>query len=119
MGIFNQGIKGSSGIPTGTGFTYNDYKSEIDAGRPVLIHLTGHTMVGVGYYPDASQKIRVHDTWDYKTHDMTWGGTYANGPDLLQHWGVTVVKFEKATSVYRESKKYNLFKEFLHNKTKL
>ena len=31
------------------GFTFQDYKNEIDNGRPLLIQLEGHTMVGVGY----------------------------------------------------------------------
>ncbi len=69
------------------GFTFTDFQNEIDAGRPVLINVVGHTMLGVGY--DASNyKIYIHDTWDYLVHEMNWGGTYS---DLnLQHYGVGV-----------------------------
>ncbi len=56
------------------GFSFEDYKAEIDAGQPVMIHVTGHTMVGVGYADPST--IYLHDTWDYSTHSMTWGGSY-------------------------------------------
>jgi len=57
------------------GFSFSQFKAEIDAGRPVMINLNGHTIVGVGY--DSSiNRIYVHDTWDYSTHYMTWGGSY-------------------------------------------
>ena len=40
-----------------------------------MINLNGHTIVGVGY--DSSiNRVYVHDTWDYSTHYMTWGGSY-------------------------------------------
>src|SRR5271157_87491 len=60
------------------GFSFAQYKAEIDAGHPVMINLDGHTIVGVGY--DASTNpgtVYLHDTWDYLTHTMTWGGTYS------------------------------------------
>jgi hypothetical protein len=67
------------------GFTYANFKAEIDAGRPVIIHVTGHSMLGYGYTdPDT---IYIHDTWDHTDHSMTWGGTYAG----LEHYGVTVI----------------------------
>jgi hypothetical protein len=57
------------------GFSFAQYKAEIDAGRPVMINLAGHTIVGVGYAdPDT---IYIHDTWDNLTHAMTWGGSYS------------------------------------------
>ena len=34
------------------GFTFEDYMDEIDAGRVVLLHVKGHTMIGVGYGDD-------------------------------------------------------------------
>jgi hypothetical protein len=58
------------------GFSFAQYKAEIDAGRPVMINVTGHTMVGVGY-DDATNTVYLHDTWDYLTHTMTWGGSYS------------------------------------------
>ena len=60
----------------GGGFTLALYKAEIDAGRPVMLNLAGHTVVGVGY-DDSSSTIYIHDTWDYDTHSMTWGGSYS------------------------------------------
>jgi YD repeat-containing protein len=58
------------------GFSYAQFMAEIDAGRPVLLNLAGHSIVGVGY--DASTNlVYIHDTWDYSTHSMTWGGSYS------------------------------------------
>jgi hypothetical protein len=57
----------------GGGFTFALFKAEIDAGRPVLLNLEGHSIVGVGYN-DSSKTVYIHDTWDYDTHSMTWGG---------------------------------------------
>ncbi|HPS41007.1 MAG TPA: hypothetical protein PK040_00285 [Anaerolineaceae bacterium] len=58
------------------GFSLVNFKAEIDAGRPVFINLSGHSIVGVGYDP-SSTTIYVHDTWDNSTHTMTWGGSYS------------------------------------------
>ncbi|MBP6872842.1 MAG: C39 family peptidase [Bacteroidales bacterium] len=82
---FNQYIMGYNG--NGTGFTFADYKAEIDAGRPVLIQVEGHTMLGMGYN-DTGNTIYLHDTWDYTMHSMTWGGTYAG----MLHYGVGVIR---------------------------
>jgi len=62
------------------GFSYADYKAEIDAGYPVMLHVEGHTMVGVGY--EDPNTVYLHDTWDYSTHSMTWGGSYS-GMNML------------------------------------
>ena len=83
--MYNQYIKGRGTNPA-LGFTYAQYKAEIDAGRPVMIQLAGHTVVGVGY-DDSANRLYIHDTWDYSTHTMTWGGTYAG----MQQYGVTIV----------------------------
>ena len=53
-----------------------------------MIHLAGHTIVGLGYDDTSSDLMYVHDTWDYNTYTMTWGGTYSG----LQHFGVTIVQ---------------------------
>ena len=74
------------------GFTYEQYKAEIDAGRPVMIHLEGHTMVGVGY-DDSGDLMYVHDTWDYAVHTMTWGGTYVG----MRHYAVTIAQLAPLT----------------------
>jgi len=64
---------------TGTvGFTFDDFKAEIDAGRPVLVHVTGHTMLGYGYCENAGNEIiTVYDTWNEGGGTMTWGGSYS------------------------------------------
>jgi hypothetical protein len=53
-----------------SGFMYEDFKAEIDAGRPVMVHLAGHTVVGFGYDEPAGDIIFIHDTWDYSSHTM-------------------------------------------------
>ncbi len=73
---YNQKTDNNSG-----GFTYAMFMAEIDAGRPVLLNLAGHSIVGVGY-DDSTNTVYIHDTWDYGTHTMTWGESYA-GMDLL------------------------------------
>jgi hypothetical protein len=59
------------------GFSFAQFKAEIDAGHPVMLNLKGHTIVGVGY-DDSTNKVYIHDTWDYKNHTMIWGGSYSN-----------------------------------------
>lgn len=83
---YNQYIAGHDG--NSAGFTYEQFKDEIDAGRPVMIQVDGHTMLGVGY--DGEDTVYVHDTWSHEPHAMTWGGTY--GFEELQHFGVTVIR---------------------------
>jgi uncharacterized repeat protein (TIGR01451 family) len=83
--MYNQYIYGYNGNTQG--FTYTQYKAEIDAGRPVMIHVVGHTMVGFGY-DDASNLMYIHDTWNYNDHTMTWGGYYAG----MLHYAVTIVQ---------------------------
>lgn len=76
------------------GFTFGQYVDEINAGRPVLIHFDSHTTVGVGYeLPDST--IYIHDTWDYLTHQMKWGGTYYG----LTHQGVTVIQLAPSNTI--------------------
>ena len=89
---FSQYIYGYNGNTLG--FTYADFKSEIDAGRPVMIQVTGHSMVGYGYN-DTGSIIYIHDTWDNSDHSMTWGGTYSG----LQHYGVTVLRLAPVITV--------------------
>ena len=81
---YNQYIYGYEGNTLG--FSFEQFKAEIDAGRPVLIQVTDHTMLGYGYNT-AGSKVYIHDTWDHSDHEMTWGGTYSG----LQHYAVTVI----------------------------
>jgi len=88
---FNQLIKGQGTNPN-KGFTFDDYVAEIDAGRPVMIQITGHSMVGFGY--DTSGTIvYIRNTWDHSYDTMTWGGTYSG----MQHRGVTVFRLDPST----------------------
>ena len=74
------------------GFSFAQFKAEIDADRPVMLNLAGHTVVGVGY-DDSSNLVYIHDTWDYSDHTMTWGSSYS-GMDLLS---VSIVNLEPPT----------------------
>ncbi|NPA24520.1 MAG: hypothetical protein GXO34_01670, partial [Deltaproteobacteria bacterium] len=61
------------------GFSFAEYKNEIDNGRPVLVHVTGHTMIGVGYDDSGSARtVYLHDTWSNSLNSMPWGGSYDN-----------------------------------------
>ncbi len=70
------------------GFTFAEYKAEIDDGRPVLIHVEDHTMFGYGYDDTGgAQTVYLHDTWTAGQHSMTWAGSYSG----LAHYGVTCI----------------------------
>jgi hypothetical protein len=69
------------------GFTFNQYKAEIDAGQPVMIHVENHSMLGYGYV-DGTNIINVYDTWYSGGGLMTWGGSYHG----LTQYGVTVME---------------------------
>lgn len=78
------------------GFTFEDYMSEIDAGRVVMIHVEGHSMFGYGYAVlNSDQIVYLHDTWTLGPHSMTWGGVYSD----LGMWGVTVMEPTGGTAV--------------------
>jgi len=81
---YNQKIMGFEGNTQG--FTFTQYMAEINANRPVMIHVTGHTMVGFGY-DSSDQTMYIKNTWDYSTHTMTWGGSYSN----MTHYSVSVI----------------------------
>ena len=72
------------------GFSFEDFKAEIDAAKPVMVQLQGHSMVGVGY-DDADSIIYVHDTWDNRLHWMQWGQSYAG----MAQVAVTVLHLEE------------------------
>jgi hypothetical protein len=59
-------------------FTFKHYMAEIDAGRPVLISLGGHTIVGVGYNYDGLgvRTVYFRDVWDDQLHEIDWGKNY-------------------------------------------
>ena len=90
--LYNQAILNSQYGNTQFGFTFADYMREIDAGRPVLIHVYtpqvgGHTMLGYGY--TLPNTVLLYDTWAPNGQNpgtMTWGGSYSS----MDHLGVTV-----------------------------
>ncbi len=54
------------------GFTFAKFKSEIDAGHPVLLNLAGHSIVGYGY---SGNTVYIRDTWDNDpgaVYSMPW-----------------------------------------------
>ena len=68
---YNQKTDNNSG-----NFTLENFKAEIDAGHPVLINLSGHSVVGYGYN---GSTIYIRDNWDSNpahTYTMSWGGIY-------------------------------------------
>lgn len=79
------------------GFSLNDFKAEIDAGRPVMVQVDGHSMVGVGY-DTGNTNIYIHDTWDNSVHQMTWGATYSG----MQHLAMTVINLAPSGSTIPE-----------------
>jgi len=85
--IYNQFILGY--VSSTLGFTWADYMAEIDAGRPVMIHVENHSMFGYGYDADTNEII-LHDTWYEGEHRLAWGGSYPYSSTTLQHYGVTV-----------------------------
>jgi Fibronectin type III domain len=86
---FTQMIEGQGSDPN-KGFTFADFQAQVDAGRPVLVQVTGHTMLGYGY-DAAANIIYIHDTWDHGNHQMPWGGTYAG----RQQRAVTVLQLNQ------------------------
>lgn len=79
--FFTQLISGRTGP---NGFTFNDFTASISAGRPMMLHLEGHSVLGYGY-DDLAGTVFLYDTWSNVENSMPWGGSYAG----LQHWGVT------------------------------
>jgi hypothetical protein len=97
--LYSQYIYGYGG--KSAGFTYDQYKAEIDAGRGVLIQVEGHTMYGYGYIA-GTDTIQVYDTWapaGTNPGTMTWGGAYPYGSSSLAHYGVTVIEIPEPATV--------------------
>lgn len=87
---YNQYIKGYNNYTEG--FTFANYQAEIDAGRPVMVVVEGHAMVGVGYNA-TGEVVYLKDTWHHgegETQQMTWGGSYSG----MAHMGVSVFQLK-------------------------
>ena len=76
----------------GGSFTFEDYMREIDAGRPVIISITDHSMVGYGY--NAKTKEIIFDD-DYASDQrMVWGESYYYSGQNRNLQSITVVSFQ-------------------------
>ena len=57
----------------GGDFTFDDYRMEIDAGRPVVVFISDHIMTGYGYNAE-TREILFDDC--YNSGRMVWDGVY-------------------------------------------
>lgn len=73
----------------GGSFTFADYMREIDGGRPVMISVSGHSMVGYGYNAD-TQEIIFDDCY-VSGRRMKWNGTYRFDKVDRKLQGITVI----------------------------
>ena len=87
--LYRQPIWGVDGIAAG--FTFDQYTAEIDAGRPVLIEMTDHAMLGYGYDADG-QLVYVHDTYSPGGGSFPWGGQYGDEDWVGSHFQVAVLE---------------------------
>ena len=72
-------------------FTFNDYVKEIDSGRPVLISIEEHVMIGYGYNKK-TQEIIFDDCYRAEQR-MKWGGTYLYSDKERKLESITVIGF--------------------------
>ena len=75
----------------GGSFTFERYMKEIDAGRPVLISITRHSMVGYGYNPKTREII--FDDCYFADRRMTWDGTYYYSDKKRKLESITTIVF--------------------------
>lgn len=75
----------------GGSFTFNDYMKEIDSGRPVLITIEEHVMIGYGYNKK-TQEIIFDDCYRIDQR-MKWGGTYRYSDKDRKLESITVIAF--------------------------
>ena len=81
-------------------FSFEKFKQEIDAGRPVLLSMqsggSGHMVIAYGYNAD-TQEVIFDDT--YRTNcRMKWDGTYEYSNDTYRLNGVTTVVLDTSTA---------------------
>lgn len=81
------------------GFDFDDYKAEIDAGRPVMLLCGNHVFVGYGYNTSGgAQTCYVRTTWDTKSDEsnyVPWGGSL----DGEEMWAVGVLRLDPPPTV--------------------
>ena len=75
-------------------FSFEDYMAEIDAGRPVILHITNHSVIGYGYNA-STREIIFDDT--YQTGRMEWNGSYwySGAKRTLETVSVISFKFDE------------------------
>ena len=75
----------------GGSYTFDDYVKEIDSGRPVLISIKEHVMIGYGYNKK-TREIIFDDC--YRTDQrMKWDGTYFYSDEDRSLESITVIGF--------------------------
>ncbi|MBO4511636.1 MAG: hypothetical protein J5746_02610, partial [Victivallales bacterium] len=72
-------------------FTFEDYMREIDAGRPVIVSITGHSMIGYGYNAD-TREIIFDDTYEADKR-MVWDESYFYSGQNRELQSITVIAF--------------------------
>ena len=78
-------------------FTFEDYMAEINAGRPVLISIKEHSMVGYGY--NAKTREIIFDDCYKADQRMVWDGTYHYSGEDRALQNITVVAFAMDANV--------------------
>ena len=76
----------------GGDFSFDDYCNEIDAGRLVIIHISGHSMLGYGY--DRSTGEIIFDDTYRNNQRMQWDGTYYYSNGYRELEAVTLIAFD-------------------------
>ena len=83
-------------------FTFADFMAEIDAGRVVMVHVDGHSMLGYDYIEGENtdpDQVYVYDTWNDNDGSgphtdgqnpgiLDWNGSYGS----MQMYAVTVLE---------------------------
>ena len=75
----------------GGSFTFDDYVNEIDSGRPVLISIEDHVMIGYGY--NKKTKEIIFDDCYKVDQRMAWDGTYRYADADRKLQSITVIGF--------------------------
>jgi len=79
----------------GGSFSFAHYISEIDAGRPVMISIDDHSMVGYGYNAE-TMEIIFDDCYE-SGQRMVWDGTYLFSGEERKLQSITVIVLDEAS----------------------
>ncbi|MBO4512817.1 MAG: AIDA repeat-containing protein [Victivallales bacterium] len=85
----------------GGSFSFDDYMSEIDSGRLVMVSVEGHSMLGYGYDP-LTNEIIFDDTYRHDCR-MEWGGVYYYSNAWREMQSVTIVQFDTTNLSAKEA----------------